>query len=77
MQEPSLTSVWFFGTGYIIPQMTCVVLGGATQKRNDWNTTVSLQDTKKIIDGHSQRLSICQECNYCELIVSTLLVSIH
>jgi D-amino-acid oxidase len=45
-----MKNIWFFGSSYIIPNVDTVVLGGTAQK-GDWNTTVSLQDTEKIISN--------------------------
>lgn len=44
-----MKNVYFFGTSYVIPNVDSVVIGGTTQK-GDWNTNVSLDDTKKILD---------------------------
>ena len=47
---PWLKDVWFFGSSYIIPNIDNVVLGG-TAGKGDWNTAVSLEDTKRIVDN--------------------------
>jgi hypothetical protein len=49
-RAPWLKDIWFFGTSYIIPQVDTVVLGG-TAGKGDWSTTVSLSDTKTILDN--------------------------
>lgn len=43
-----MKTVWFFGSSYIIPNSDNVVLGGTAQ-RGDWNTTVSIADTERIL----------------------------
>jgi D-amino-acid oxidase len=48
VKAPWINNVWFFGTSYIIPNVDTVVLGGTAQKGN-WDTTVSLADTEKIL----------------------------
>lgn len=42
--------MYFFGSSYIIPNVDTVVLGGTAQKGN-WDTTVSQEDTKTILDN--------------------------
>lgn len=48
VKAPWMKGVWFFGTSYIIPNTDTVVLGGTAQK-GDWNTTVDIKDTEKIL----------------------------
>jgi glycine/D-amino acid oxidase-like deaminating enzyme len=52
-RAPWLKDIWFFGTSYIIPNVDNVVLGG-TAGKGDWNTTVSLSDTKTILENIAQ-----------------------
>lgn len=49
VKAPWMNNCWFFGKSYIIPNVDTVVLGGTAQKGN-WNTTVSLDDTNKILN---------------------------
>lgn len=46
---PMIQSIWFFGTSYVIPNIDSVVCGGTSQVHN-WDTTESIDDTKKILD---------------------------
>lgn len=49
-RAPWIKNVWFFGSSYVIPNVDTIVLGGTAQK-GDWSTTVSLDDTKNILDN--------------------------
>jgi hypothetical protein len=46
---PLMQSIWFFGTSYVAPNIDSVVCGGTSQV-NNWDTTESLEDSKKIMD---------------------------
>jgi len=50
LRAPWIKDIWFFGTSYLIPNVDTVVAGG-TAGRGDWNTSVSLEDTKRILDN--------------------------
>ena len=49
IRAPSVQSIWFFGTSYVIPNIDSVVCGGTSQVDN-WDTSESIEDTKRIMD---------------------------
>ena len=77
VKAPWMKSIWFWKNSYIIPNIDNIVLGG-TADRNEWDTTPSLHQTKRIIDDISilfptfQNATIVSYFNYSHNIYSNI-----
>jgi len=50
LKAPWIKNVWSFGSNYLIPQIDTVVVGGTAQ-RDNWDESVSMEDTDRILDS--------------------------